>query len=412
MPIPGTYETHYYGATPCNGTTDYQWIDVYVPTTAGTPAVPTGTPVPAVMMLSASGFSSSPTLGNAQGGQAQDVATNGNCVVFVVNYRGPLISPPDSTGNVPGFPMEVLDAMSGARWIMRNAATWNAETTALHMIAGSAGGTIAALATAELLDLGYNIASCQVLSSNHDFWAAYNYYRDTTDNVEQGITGVTHGATTTTLTVFNTFQVGQQCTFRVLPAGISNLFLNVGYTVTAVTPSGAGNNTAVTLAVATTGTYTGTGLTAGVVGTHPEWTLGQSGAAGHLGNIANAYGTTRILGWSTASGSFSGAGNVNCLEWHTNYYGVSLTSTDYWGPEYFARYSPAFRCSRKASRCWWQLWNSATEEIPLQQPFLMAEALNNVGTMATVNIIPGSRHSWNYWATVNDAVARFPRQTQ
>ena len=307
--------THSYGADPT------QFVDCFVPTGIA----PTGG-WPTVILIAASGFSAVPTSGIWSNATQLN---NTGCAAFCVSYRGDTSVAPI----IPAFPMEINDIVAGAQWILAHASTFGTSASTLHFIGGSAGGTLAGLAAAELLDLGINVASVQLLSSNTDWESALQYYFDAYNN-----------------------------------------------------PSN-----------------------------HPE--LGTPAqakalAATHIGNIANAYGVTSSQNTSTAG--------IGSLQWHDPNSGVTNstppTGSDIWTGAHYAEYSVAQRASRKATRCWWNLYNSAQEEIPLQQPYYLMETLTNVGTMATLTIVPGSTHGWSLWPTgatawTTTALTRFILQT-
>ena len=311
-------ETHQYGADP------QQYVTVTVPSSG---ASPTGG-WPSVIMINAAGFSAVSTDAGGLNINSASMANMGT-VVFQVAYRGDS----DTTTTVPGipaFPMEIDDVVSGAQWVLANANRWGGNTSMVHLIAGSAGGSLAALATAELLDLGVDVRSCQLLSSNTDWYSAITYYMDVAANPQN----------------------------------------------------------------------------------HPEMTT--STASNHMGNIAACYGVPSNTNISNAA--------VGSLQWHVDLNGSAWTTagiaratgTNLWTESYFQQYSAAARCGRKASRCWWHLYNSSAEEIPLQQPFYLMESLVNVGTMASVTIIPGATHGWALWnppAPIGTALYRFILET-
>jgi hypothetical protein len=134
-------------------------------------------------------------------------------------------------------------------------------------------------------------------------------------------------------------------------------------------------------------------------------------ATGHIGNIANNYGVDTGTSQYTA-GTLATAG-VYTLLWH--YYYPTFTNpttvldpattffgfnSNYWEPKFFAEYSPAQRCSRYASRCRYQMFASYQDiEIPIEQAYVMLEALTDVGTAASVNPIPGTNHGWTLFST-------------
>ena len=306
--------THYYGAD------SQQVIDCYI-------ASPATASSPTVIMLNAAGFGPASTSG---------LTTNANtlrnlgCAVFVVGYRGDIAptSSPFTAGTVgpgalPAFPMAVDDVVAGALWVKANAATYFGDTTKLHFVAGSAGGTLAGLATADLLDLGYDVASCQLMSSNTDWWSAIAFYRDVIANPT---------------TPYNAAWIA--------------------------TIAATGGNT----------------------------------AGGHLTNIANAYGTFH------SNNAPPGANGVGSLERNID--------TNLWPESYFQQFSVAGRASRNASRCWWQVYNSSIEEIPLQQPYYLVDALTQVGTEASLTILPGNKHGWNNWNACYQGMSRFIRLAQ
>jgi acetyl esterase/lipase len=316
-------------ATAYYGSDTQQFVNIYLPS-AGVFVGATNLPV--CIVVPASGFSSSGRPPNgSSGGLAQGLNTNAQslanfgAVVCVVNYRGDA-----SDGSIRAFPMEIDDLISACLFMLAVAPSY---TTAqgMHMIGGSAGGTLAGLAVPRLLSLGVKVPSCQLLSSNTDWWSALAYYIDVHDNLAN----------------------------------------------------------------------------------HPEWLLGTAGAQTHVGNIANAHGTFSSYG--------TGASANKSLQWHIDYNGAGYTiprastianpanpsGTELWDEAFFQKYSVSGQASKKASSCWWHIFNSANEEIPLQQPFTLSERLSNVGTMAAVTIIPGAQHSYNYWNTVQAAIVQF-----
>ena len=140
----------------------------------------------------------------------------------------------------------------------------------------------------------------------------------------------------------------------------------------------------------------------------------------HLTNVANALGVFHESSGNSASAPAHPSQGT--LEWHLNgapntygqYAGWGQgypTGSDIWTAATFAPFAPAQRCSLRASRCWWQLFNSSDEEIPLAQPYTFMEAMSNVGSMATLTVLPGNVHAYNYWTTVLPSIIQFIHQT-
>ena len=269
-------EVHYYGNSP------YQVINCYTAPSAGSPAV---------LMAPAAGFGSGVGNQNSLNTQANQLRNQG-CAVFVCNYRGDSAPP----SPVPAFPMEVDDYTAAALWMQKHSGAFNGSTDGkIHLMGGSAAGTLAALTHARLTEMGIPVASVQMISSNTDWWTAIAWYRS-------------------------------------LLGGPNN---SIG--------------------------------------------------VNHLGNISNAYGydTSTMLALIDAG---------------------TLTAAS------FADWSPAQRCTRKAADTWWQVFQGATDlEIPLQQPYIMHQALVDVGCNDTLTIIDASAHGYNLWSAVYPAIARFAR---
>ena len=572
---------------------------------------------PTVLMLNASGFRyADPNLLNLNAAQ---LAKSG-FAVFVAGYRGNGTAPGNPTAPVTStFPMEVDDVVSAAVWVFNNAAQFNGDNTGIHIIGGSAGGSLAAIATSKLLDLGYNIKTCQILSSNTDWWSAlqsyYAYYSVValSSQINQGtplttinaanlvslcdptnqatpstkylnngyvpqtlpnnmgmpfpiaatdlisvtgppvtVTGATCGSGSTNVTCNSTsnLQVGMLVSVAVdqlatpipanSPSFANNTFITgIGsnsFTISNNPSHGLNNNTiyAYPFQYFAATDFTGNGATS--VGVATTFTLGpnctstpQQGtpqfiAITHCGisqspvvlnpqtsslpafcptvtvvsqtsNGASlqpgTYITSINSGADTGAGTFTlstpvipGNGNVGLVGatlkitnpipqftfpayssaapqnystvLDTNYAsfpvgtsgGISFThigniganfgvignpsflsngsnpargdftvgianatvgSLDYnllnniWLQSYFASSSPSYAASQRASNCWWNIYNSTVEEIPLQQPYLLAQALSNVGTVAELTIVPGSTHAYSLWQTSSTA---------
>ena len=308
-----------YGADP---------LQFVIPWAAPSPNAPT------VIMFGASGFSSSANLAASVATNAGPLQAAGYCVM-VVSYRGsvPPIGgstyPANQQGGLPAWPMAIDDAVAGSIMALSLAGSYNGTTSALHFAAGSAGGTLAALTAAELLDLGIVVDSVSTLSMNTDWWTAIpGYWAD----------------------------------------------------LNATTPVQAANDNQ------------------------------------HLTNIANALGTFHDNG-AGAAHPYPGS-----LEWHLNglpntyatgagWSGGYPTGSDIWTRDTFTPYAPAQRCALRASRCWWNLFNSADEEIPVSAVQAFQESMTNVGSMVTVTILPGSVHGYTYWNRVQAAIIQFIQQT-
>lgn len=314
-----------YGADP---------LQFIIPYNSGTTGAPT------VIMFAASGFSSGPGLAASIGGNAINLQNAGYCV-FIVSYRGSVAPigtggyPANQQGGVAAWPMTFEDGVAGSIKALALAQSYGGTSNAIHYVGGSAGGSIAAIVAANMLDLGFVVDSVQTLSMNTDWYTAIPiYYAD----------------------------------------------LNSGAPLQSATDTG------------------------------------------HLGNIANALGTF------TNSGSGTNSPAAGSLEWHLNGgpggfnlpntyrtgagWGAGYpTGSDIWTRDTFSPYAAAQRCSLKASRCWWQLFNSTDEDIPLDAAFTFLETMSNVGTMATVTVVPGATHGYNLWSASLPSIIQFIRQT-
>lgn len=156
---------HYYGSEPT------QYVNCYNP--------PNTTQTwPVFIMLPAAGFSSSAGQGDGLNPEALIMDNYG--AVFVVNYRG--VNYTTATPVRAAFPMELDDVVAGCLWVINNAGTFYGDASVLHIIGGSAGGTLAMLATARLEELGYRVASCHSFSSNTDWFSTVQYYVDELSN--------------------------------------------------------------------------------------------------------------------------------------------------------------------------------------------------------------------------------------
>ena len=292
---------HYYGSEPT------QYVNCYNP--------PNTTQTwPVFIMLPAAGFSSSAGSGDGLNARAGFMDNYG--AVFVINYRG--VNYPSVTPTRAAFPMEVDDVVAGCLWVINNAGTFYGDPSVLHIIGGSAGGTLAMLATARLEELGYRVASCHSFSSNTDWFSTVQYYVDE------------------------------------LPSSDAALVTS---------------------------------------------------ATNHLGNIANNYGVDS--GVTQYRNGTLNTNGIYTLLWHYYYPTMTPTSvldpatsffgftSNYWDPTFFSEYSPAQRCSRYASRCRYQIFASLLDiEIPIEQAYVFLEALTDVGTAASVNPVPGTKHGW------------------
>ena len=309
-----------YGADP---------LQFVIPYAAPSPNAPT------VIMFAAAGWGSAASRAGSINSNALPLQAAGYCV-FIVSYRGdnPPVGgsgsyPANQQGGLPAWPMVIDDGVAGSIAALALAGSYNGTTAALHFAGGSAGGSIAALVAAELLDLGVVVDSVTTLSMNTDWWTAIQiYYAD----------------------------------------------LNSG------SPTQAGTDNQ------------------------------------HLTNIANALGTFHD----------SGAGAMHpypgTLEWHLN--GVAgtfstgagwgagyPTGSDIWTRDVFTPFAPAQRCALRATRCWWNVYNSSDEDIPTAAAFTFAEAVGNVGSMVSVTIVPGQGHGYNLWNEAQAAIIQFIQQT-
>lgn len=308
-----------YGADP---------LQFVIPYAAPSPGAPT------VIMFAASGFSSGPNLAGSIDSNARPLQAAGYCV-FIVSYRGSVAPaggatyPANQQGALPAWPMTFDDGVAGSVMALSLAGSYNGTTSALHLVGGSAGGSIAAIVAAELLDLGVVVDSVQTLSMNTDWWTAIQIYWSDLNSA---------------------------------------------------TPVQAGTDNQ------------------------------------HLTNVSNAMGTFHDNGGGAAH-PYPGS-----LEWHLNgapntyktgagFGGGYPTGADIWTRDTFSPYAPAQRCSLRATRCWWNLFNSSDEDIPMDAAFTFAETMSNVGSMVAVTIVPGAVHGYTLWNQVQAAIIQFIQQT-
>ncbi len=115
---------------------------------------------PLVVLVHGGGWTSDSQVWNKP--QALNLQAAGDAV-FVVNYRS------DSTTQA-AFPMQVDDVIAGTKWALAHGKAYNAETSSLTYMGGSAGSTLVALATERLNTSTHRIVKAVVtLSGAMDF---------------------------------------------------------------------------------------------------------------------------------------------------------------------------------------------------------------------------------------------------
>jgi acetyl esterase/lipase len=133
------------------GDANLQTIDIYKGAKADAPLV---------VLVHGGGWTSDDQVWNK--GQALNLQAAGDAV-FVVNYRS-------DSATQAAFPMEVDDVVAGSEWALKHGKTYNANTTTLSYVAGSAGSTLVALATQKLNTSGHRVVKAVVtLSGAMDF---------------------------------------------------------------------------------------------------------------------------------------------------------------------------------------------------------------------------------------------------
>jgi hypothetical protein len=75
------------------------------------------------------------------------------------------------------------------------------------------------------------------------------------------------------------------------------------------------------------------------------------------------------------------------------------------------RWSPSAQVTSTNCSSGWLIFNSETELMPLDQPKAMTGALEANSCKVTKEIVPGTKHAFEYWATVKKTIFAFIRAT-
>ena len=186
-------EVHYYGQSPL------QYLLGFYPTMK--PAPTGNAALPVFICLNAAGFSSYIGMAEKLASKANQLTNWGPA--FIINYQstvapGATLTLTDTAGTVvppsPAFPAQIDDVVSGVLWILKHVAgsPYYGDTNSIHLVGGSAGGTLVALASARLSEIGIRVASCHTLSSNTDWYSTIQFYVD----LGMGNNGLTADAAT------------------------------------------------------------------------------------------------------------------------------------------------------------------------------------------------------------------------